>query len=43
MEKVLKEEQAIIGQLNQMTQELLKKTKETRAEADARVSACAKL
>jgi hypothetical protein len=43
MEKVLKEEQVTIGQLDQSTQELLEKTKETHAKVDARVSSCAKL
>jgi hypothetical protein len=43
MEKVLKEEKVTIERLEQSTQELLEKTKETHAEVDARDSAYAKL
>jgi hypothetical protein len=43
MEEVLKEEQVIIGRLDQRTQVLLEETKESHATVDAYVSAYAKL
>jgi DNA repair exonuclease SbcCD ATPase subunit len=43
LEEVLKEEQVIIGRLNQRTRELLEQAKEAHAAADAHVSTYAKL